>query len=118
MLQKIEIEQGDEPSIFVKYDTNNGNYHISPSDLNIILNNYLAGYYIGQYEEDIVNYIRRTRTDNRIAEFVNDKLSRYLNKNGRLCVVYPKGKVEFKNLVKKHKKAYTISEETVENYWS
>lgn len=118
MLQKIEIEQGDEPSISVKYDTNNGSYYISPSDLNIILNNYLAGFHIGQYEEDIVNYIRKTRTDYGIAEFVNDTLSRYLNKNDRLCVVYPKGKIEFENLIKKHKKAYTISEETIENYWS
>lgn len=118
MLQKIEIGQGDEPSIFVKYDTDKESYHILPSDLNIILNNYLAGYYIGQYEDDIVNYIRRTRSDNEIAEFVENKLSRYLNRDGRFCIVYPKGKIEFKSLVRIHRKAYTISEEAVENYWS
>jgi hypothetical protein len=118
MLQTIEIGQGDEPSIFVKYDTDKESYHILPSDLKIILNNYLAGYYIGQYEDDIVNYIRRTRRDDEIAEFVQNKLSRHLNRNGRFCVVYPKGKIEFKNLVRIHKKAYTISEEAVESYWS
>ena len=117
MLQKIEIEQGDEPSIFVKYDTDKESYHILPSDLRIILNNYLAGYYIGQYEDDIVNYIRRTRRDDEIAELVQNKLSRYLNKDNSFCIVYPKGKIEFKRIVK-HKKAYTISEEAVENYWS
>lgn len=118
MLQKIEIPQGKEPSILVKYDTDNGCYHISPSDLYIILNKYLAGYYLGQNEEGIVNYIRRTRSYNEIDELVSNRLPRYLNKNGRFCVVYPKGKIEFKSLVRMHKKAYTISEEAVENYWS